>query len=371
MTSLRLEELLTSLDISFRKNGKRLVGCCPIHGGNNCNALNMFPDGHTIRGNWKCYTRHCETIFKKTLVGFVRGVLSRRKFDWDGEKNTRTVSFQQTVDYLCEFLNQKLTDIKVDLVEAEKRRFAAQMQSLTGRNHQQEPVGWSRTSVRAKLELPASYYLGRGYSPEILQRYDVGFCGDLASPMSNRVVVPVYDEKYEKAIGFTGRTVFDKCPSCKLYHEPGFACPTTTVELFNSSKWKNNHGFQKESHLYNYWFAKKHIKATGVVILVEGPGDVWRLEEAGVHNSVAIFGAELNDEQQILLEMSGAMCVVLLMDSDDTGQDAIRKIAAQLSRSFHVEVIKSRTKDVGELPADEVKSTIKPVIEGLCRKFKT
>ncbi|NDC71851.1 MAG: hypothetical protein EBZ62_00150, partial [Sphingobacteriia bacterium] len=32
-------------------------------------------------------------------------------------------------------------------------------------------------------------------------------------------------------------------------------------------------------------------------IIVESPGNVWRLEENGIHNSVALFGSSLSDRQ--------------------------------------------------------------------------
>ena len=50
-------------------------------------------------------------------------------------------------------------------------------------------------------------------------------------------------------------------------------------------------------------FAKEFIKESGIVILVESPGNVWRLEEAGVHNSVAIFGSSLADRQKMILDI--------------------------------------------------------------------
>ena len=64
------------------------------------------------------------------------------------------------------------------------------------------------------------------------------------------------------------------------------------------SKWRHNKDFKTQEHLYNMWFAKEFIQSTRTAIIVESPGNVWRLEEAGIHNSVAIFGTNLSIKQK-------------------------------------------------------------------------
>ncbi len=110
--------------------------------------------------------------------------------------------------------------------------------------------------------------------------------------------------------------------------------------------------------MYNYWFAKPHIRKTSTVCLCEGPGDVWRLEEAGIQTGVAAFGVNLSDQQQVTLEMSGAMNVVVLLNSDQAGKDGATNLKQRLGRSFRLHFPTLATKDLGEMSVPEVKGQL-------------
>ena len=350
-----------------RRKGKMFVGPCPVHGGAGPDAFNVYPDGYSIRGNWKCRSRNCHQEFKETLVGLVWGVLSHQRLNWQGPGDKR-VPFADVVAFLCDFVGQKLHDIRVDAVEAEKARFVSQMETA-GRLPQVALKGWRRDEVRARMELPSAYYLGRGYSAEVLDRYDVGLWRPPSakkSPMAGRVAVPVYDEDYRRVIGVTGRSVHGRCPKCQLHHDPSLACPRD--KRAEHAKWYNNSGFLKENFLYNFWFAAEHIRATGVAVLVEGPGDVWRLEEAGVRNAVAMFGCELNDPQQVVLERSGALTVVCFPHKDEAGERSRRQIERELGRSFRLHFYDLPNKDLGEMDAQHVRRDVVPFLDGVCGK---
>jgi 5S rRNA maturation endonuclease (ribonuclease M5) len=370
MASLRIDELLNRLGVRVRRAGRLLAGRCPVHGGNNPGAFNIYPDGHTTRGNWRCNTHHCEKVFKNSLIGFVRGVLSHQELGWTGGEANRQVPFTQAREWICEFLGTKFSDIKIDLSEVEKKKFVTGVESLTAGRSVAQQSGWPRVLVRGRLEIPSRYYIGRGYAADVLDKYDVGLsrCDDPANPMFGRIVVPVFDPDYENVVGFTGRTIHAKCNLCKAHHGAG-SCPDYPEDA-RYVKWRNSVGFNKHRYLYNYWFAKRSIRETGAVVVVEGPGDVWRLVEAGVHNVVALFGVTLDDYQQIVLEGSGAMDVILLLDKDRAGQKAIVEIKKLLQRSFRVHSPEwnSHGKDIGDLTVAEVKRDIIPILDSLSRK---
>ena len=111
--------------------------------------------------------------------------------------------------------------------------------------------------------------------------------------------------------------------------------------------------------MYNYWNAKEHIKRTGVAILVEGQGDVWRLDEAGYYNACGMFGCELSEEQMVILEKSGAMTLWVLTDSDKAGIEAREKIRKRCARLYNVKFIDLKNKDIGETPIEEIKELLK------------
>ena len=358
MGCLSIEELMTALDVDYRRNGKMLVGTCPIHGGDNPSAWNFYPEGEDMRGFWKCRTHHCEkkqnsngkVLYGPTLAGFIRGVLSFR--------NNRYVSYQDSVDWLVKFLGyNSLDEIQRPSPEAsERRQYAASLRRIN-LVPKQSDTGWSRAKLRSTIQIPASYYLERGYSQKILDKYDVGLYNK-----ENRAVVPVYDDKYHAVAGFLGRSIFKQCNKCKLWHSPESQCPSTDIQVKKAAKWLNSDGFETANYLYNYWFALEHIRSSTVAALVEGAGDVWRLEENNISIGLGIFGTELTEQQRVLLDRSGALSLIVLLDPDKAGQEGAKKLKKQLGRQYRMFFPKIRD-DVGGLHDDEITSEIQPIIE--------
>ena len=173
--------------------------------------------------------------------------------------------------------------------------------------------------------------------------------------------MPVYNDKYTYVAGFLGRSIWPKCNRCDKWHEPESNCPKTAYEIKESEKWLNG-SFQSTNYLYNYWFALPHIQKSGVAILVEGAGDVWRLEENGIHTSLALFGTELTDPQRVLLDRSGALSIIVMLDSDKAGREGAKKLKSQLGRQYRMYFPKIKD-DAGELNRDEITEDINPIIQ--------
>ena len=357
MACANIEELLAELGVDFRCNGKMLVGPCPVHGGDNLSAWNLYPEGEEVRGYWVCRTHHCEKkksensklLYGSTIIGFVRGVLSQQKGGY--------VGYKESVDFVVDFLGyNSLSEInKPDAATIERRKYISSMRKLSV-SPKQEKSGWTREKLRDTLELPAKYYTDRGYSKEVLDKYDVGLYNK-----RNRVVVPVYDDKYTYVAGFLGRSTWSQCSRCKKWHNPKSKCPKTGYEIKESEKWLNG-SFQSTNYLYNYWFALPHIQKCGAAILVEGAGDVWRLEENEIHIGLGLFGTELTDPQRVLLDRSGALSLIVLLDPDKAGREGAKKLKEQLGRQYRMYFPNTRD-DVGGLNADEITEDIKPIID--------
>jgi 5S rRNA maturation endonuclease (ribonuclease M5) len=364
IASYRVEELMDALGVKLRLSGKMYVGCCPVHGGSRPNAFNLYPDGHSLRGNWVCRTKGCDRVFKRTIIGFVRGVLSHTEAGWTDEcgKDSNLYPWNKTIDWLCQFVGQKLADIKVDAAMVERKKFIAQAAAI-GTTPELLAKGWRREDVRSRLVLPSPYYLSRGFLAETLDHFDVGE-SKAGGPMTHRVVVPVLDRDGRKVVGATGRSLWPMCRDCELWHDPKAECPQGECRgLPSVAKWRHTEGFHREHHLYNYGLAKDDIRRTKTVVVTEGPGDVWRLYEAGVRNAVALFGVVLNDPQQVLLEVSGAMNVILLLDADRAGALGIADIKRALGRTFRVSAPAFSQKDIGEMSVELVRKEIVPFID--------
>ncbi|HCI70581.1 MAG TPA: hypothetical protein DHV30_08280, partial [Balneola sp.] len=234
---------------------------------------------------------------------------------------------------------------KPDAETLERRKYISSMRRLSVRPKQEES-GWTREKLRSSIEIPSKYYIDRGYSSQVLDKYDVGLYNK-----RNRVVVPVYDDSYKYVAGFLGRSIWPQCDKCKKWHEPEKSCPSSIYEIKDCEKWLNGK-FKSTNYLYNYWFASEHIRKTGVAILVEGAGDVWRLEENGIHISLGLFGTDLTDSQRVLLDRSGALAIIVMLDSDQAGREGVKKLKEQLGRQYRMYFPKIR-EDAGELNQDE------------------
>lgn len=366
--SYSYDELFDALGISLSKTSKMYIGCCPIHGGDNAGALNLYTDGYAVKGFWKCRTHHCEKVFKKTLIGFIRGTLSHTKKNWSRESDKdKMFSFKETIDWICNFLKQDIKDIKVNTEDISNKKFVAQIASMV--KQKLEIKGISKKQVRQTLEIPSKFFLEKGYSEKILDDYDVGLCNNPTKEMYDRVVVPVYGEDKNIMVCCTGRSIHPICNSCSYYHKPKIECPDKNDKYagLKYSKWRNSSNSNVSSHLYNYWLAKKFIKETGTIIIVEGPADIWKLEELGIHNAVALFGVEMSDEQQVLIEMCGALNVVILLDMDDAGRKAVREIKKRLERSYRVYIPEISVNDPGDYNNLIVEQELLPILKSIQR----
>jgi 5S rRNA maturation endonuclease (ribonuclease M5) len=263
------------------------------------------------------------------------------------------VPWKDTIDYCCSFLGTTINSIEAEGSD-EKAGFARHVNWLSPSKQRKDGM-ISRETIISKLEIPAAFFVERGYGETVLRSFDVGLCTDQSKSFFNRVVVPVYDETGRNALGFSGRTIHPQCANCKLWHTKGATCPSKEKALA-FSKWRHSAGFAREATFYNLR-ALPQIRKSGVVVLTEGPADVWRLEEAGVTCGLALLGSSLSEQQQILLEMSGAMTVVVATDMDEAGRSCASNIQERLRRSFRVVAPDLPKHDVGEMTVDDVRST--------------
>ena len=351
----KIEDLLEYFEIEYKHgNDSMLTMCCPIHDRDNASALNLYHEGDHYRGNWKCRTHGCEKVFKASVIGFIRGVLSHKKYDWQ-ESGDQMCSFKEAIDFASKFVGSKLKDYRVSEYTKEKKNFAQIVKNVT--NYSENPGSKIDSElVQRSLRIPSEYYINRGYSPEILTKYDIGLCDNPKKEMKYRVVAPIYDSDHQYVVGCTGRSIFDKCSKCNAYHDN--ECPDEKYRWLYS-KWRHSSGFKTQDHLYNMWFARPHIQESNTAIIVESPGNVWKLEENGIHNSVAIFGTNLSDRQKILLDGSGAMSLIIIMDNDEAGKQAAINIINKCNRTYKIHVPSISKPDIGEMTSEEIDSEIK------------
>lgn len=356
-----LDTFYKIFDTDYRSGQTCLLSSCFIHGGDNPSALNVYNKAD-YRTHFKCRTHQCEEIFGTSIISLIRGGLSKHKYGWQ-VKGDKTASFDETIDFILKTLGltfDKLDAQKVNISNDDNTNFCRIVQSLD--NSKNKEVGFTKEQYRSGgLIFPSPYFIGRNFPAELLDSYDVGTCLKPNKEMSERAVVPIYNEVGNLIIGFSGRSIYDKCDKCNHWHSPDKSC-------YFFPKWRHSSGFKKENHLYNYWKAKEHILKTGTVVIVESPANVWRLEQAGVFNSVAIFGTTLSANQKRIIDESGALSLVLIMDNDKNlaGQEAAKKIQKQCEKMYRTFIINLNDKnDIAELSANEITNDIKPLIDNI------
>ena len=197
-----------------------------------------------------------------------------------------------------------------------------------------------------------SYLAGRGISPELIARHQLGFAPnswdglltylqrrghnaeivDAAGLTTinenkrrydrfrNRIVVPIRDEN-GRVIAFGARSLGDEKP--KYLNSP-------ETELFDKSR-----------TLYGLDRAKDAISNGGTAIIVEGYFDVIALHEAGITSAVAVLGTAMSEANIRKLLRFGDR-IIANFDSDSAGEKAanrtIELVSQKLSSSEEIDL---------------------------------
>ena len=291
-------EIIESLGLDLQEYHNRYSGCCPIHGGDNRTAFCIYKE----TGVWNCFTNNCHQTYGSSLYSLLKLLGKEAKIN----------------------MKSNITGINNIYLENE--------------NKESKPI--PRERVRQTLHFPAGYFISRGFTESVLDKYDVGLCKNPDKRMYNRCVVPIYEHTRRFMIGCTGRAIDETEP-----------------------KWLHSR-FSRNSILYNSWFAASYIHSKNTAIIVEGPGDIWKLEDAGIHCGLAILGSSLTPNQLKLLSQLGTMNVVLLLDNDDAGKNATSKIVKQLKNLYNIEIPEIGSfNDVGDMPTEEIQRILTPVLK--------
>lgn len=349
--SARIKDLLRVFNVNYTDNQRTLTGVCPIHSeSNNENALLI----NLEHGTFKCFTRGCHKVFKPSIIGLIRGLLSRQK-GWEGDNDkNKVVSFPKTLEFATKFLGENFQHHSVEYSE-EEREFAAYNRVVAVGQTAKSPFQFTRQEVRENLLIPSPYYVGRGYSEEILDKYSVGDCQKKGKPYSGRAVIPIFHDNL--AVGFSGRSLYEKCDICKAYHSNLVLCPSPDYRKAYT-KWKvqSEFGLVKANYLYNFDNAKSFIEEENTAIILESPGDVLKAEMAGFHNSVGLLGCYISPQQLNLLNSVGALNLIVCLNQDEAGRKGSAALLEMVSATHNVCFLSLKNKnDLGEMGVAEIK----------------
>lgn len=137
----------------------------------------------------------------------------------------------------------------------------------------------------------------------------IGLSSDDRDIYNDRIMFPLYDVS-GKVVGFSGR----------IYKDSG------QNKYLNT---KETDIFKKGELLYHYHIAKEECRLKKSVIVMEGFMDVIRASSIGIRNTVALMGTALTKEQINLIKRLSNN-IILCLDGDDPGQNAMLKIGNTL-----------------------------------------
>lgn len=315
------ENILKHFGVEYTDKGNYLHAIAPCHSGaDNRGGFTLWIEGY--RGSWQCNTKGCNQDHGSDSLGLVQAILSNRK--------GKSVYFGEVLDY-CE------QNIGISEAEPVDCDFTRLCENLNKVNAEQTILG--PKTILKDLRTPSDYFLNKGFSKEILQKFYVGDCLNPQKPMFNRAVCPILDEEGKNVLGCAGRRIIDKD---------------------YLQKWKYSYGFKSGSNLYGLWLAKPTILKTSRIILVEGMMDVAKLHEMGYAETVGLFGVNLTNNQLGILNRLGVMNVDFLLDGDEAGQIAGKRNYEKCKDYFNVKVHTLPSgKDPDELSPGELECLLK------------
>lgn len=334
--------LLEKLNIEHNDRGDGLIqACCPCqqHGGdgNNPTAFSWRTD----LCKWVCWTHHCEESRGNDVFGLISSI--------------RGSNFKDTIKWIVSTLEEKSIDIEEQIPDAENVQKGTTL-------HTHEPLNEDNLKF---LQPDPVYLINRGFDIDVLRKYEAGFWSRLGTYMHDRVVFPVRDhEGY--LVGYTGRTVHPES-----YFEKRGLIYSKWVHGKHYNKWPQRGDLFTSSILFNLFRAKKYLEPHKRLILVEGPLDGMKLEEAGIHNWVATLGTNFCQAHRTLLMKYGVKQLYVAYDNDDPakykdnqspgekGWERIHRIVGNLFELHKVQL--PPDSDCGELDIEQLQSIFKDI----------
>ena len=309
---------------------------CPIHGGDNSSAFSYDRN----KCCWSCFTHGCHNKFGNDILGLVRAI--------------KHVSFNEAVAWIEEIIYDP--EITAGYIPSVKENYDLKENKVLNED------------CLNRLDFRCHSIEQRQFKPSTLQHFQCGESTNGAKLQHQRLMIPIRNSD-GALIGFTGRSVYEKCSRTGSYH-PEWANQTGEYSSI-FPKWRHYpKGLNKSIELYNFHEAKKYIEKIGFCIIVEGPFDLWRLWEFGVKNTVATFGCSLSNSQLKKLLSIGCKCIGVCFDSDEAGFSGYNKTKQLYGSLVHIEKICLPSgKDPGSIDSNDYNSTIKPQLSVLKNRY--
>lgn len=195
-----------------------------------------------------------------------------------------------------------------------------------------------------------SYFKERGFTPETIEKFDLGYCLDEWDSFTKEALGKGYKLEYLEKTGLSivkGEKQFDRFKGRVMFpiHSMsgrvlGFGGRILTNDK-KAAKYLNSPEseiYHKSKVLYGIYYAKQAIAKEDNCFLVEGYTDVIQFNQTGIENVVSSSGTALTSEQIRLINRL-TKNITVLFDSDAAGMRAsLRGIDLILEQGMNVKV---------------------------------
>lgn len=315
--------------VTLRRAGASYKGLCPFHD-DKTPSFSVSP----ARGLCKCFScgkggNSVHFIMEMEQMGYLEALRHLAK------KYGIPVEEEQLTDEQRQQINERESLFAVN-------EWAANYFSHTMQNH---PDGKA---------IGLAYFRSRGFRDDIIKKFQLGFCLDSPTAMSDEAKAKGYKEKYLIDTGLCVKrdngTIYDRFRGRAMF--PWIAVNGKVVAFGGrvldartkgvNQKYVNSPDsiiYHKANELYGIYQAKKMIAKEDMVYMVEGYTDVLAMHQCGIENVVANSGTALNEAQIHLLHRF-TNNITLLYDGDEAGiHAATRSTDMLLAEGMNVKIL--------------------------------
>jgi DNA primase len=313
---------IVSEGVALKKAGKNYLGLCPFHS-EKTPSFSVSPEKQIF---------YC---FGCGAGGNVFSFMMKRE----------AVSFPEAARALSKRYG---IELPTQSMSPEQKRRISEREDLLAINRQALNF-FNKSLIETQEGKKATSYLARrGISPEIVERFNVGFAPKSWDRLTHffskkrvslglveksglivlrhknngyydrfrgRIIFPIFDSSAQ-LIGFGGRVLDDSSP--KYLNSP-------ETRIYN-----------KRRSLYGIHLAKNRCRERELVYIVEGYLDLLALHQHGIDNSVATLGTSLTGDHARLLRglVGTAGKVILVFDSDEAGIKAAHRCIEVFDKEY-------------------------------------
>ncbi|ARJ49874.1 DNA primase [Staphylococcus lutrae] len=316
--------------VKLEKRGRNYIGLCPFHD-EKTPSFTVSEDkqichcfGCKKGGNVFQFIQEIENVsFTEAVQQLGARVDIKVDISHETQEQSHMASDDLTMIQMHEELLEYYHYLLNKTVEGEKALQYLYERGFTNEMIDARKIGYAPDSSHFATDYmnKKGYDLQLGYEAGILSRNDVEF--NYYDRFRDRIIFPLANAQ-GRIVGYSGRTYNGQEP--KYLNSPESPI------------------FQKRKLLYNLNQARKKIRQSDEVILLEGFMDVIKADDAGIKNVVASMGTQLSQDHITFLKK---MCshITLMFDGDFAGVEATLKTGQQLlQQHFNVYVVQLPSK---------------------------